>query len=59
MKTLLTLAWRNLWRKKRRTLITVSSVLFAVVIAVAFISYVKGLQEQMIESFVRYDTGYL
>ncbi len=59
MKTLFTLAWRNLWRKKRRTLITVSSVLFAVVIAVAFISYVKGLQEQMIESFVRYDTGYL
>jgi putative ABC transport system permease protein len=59
MKTLLTLAWRNLWRKKRRTLITVSSVLFAVVIAIAFISYVKGLQEQMIESFVRYDTGYL
>jgi len=59
MKTLLTLAWRNLWRKKRRTLITVSSVLFAVVIAVFFISYVKGLQEQMIESFVRYDTGYL
>jgi len=59
MKTLITLAWRNLWRKKRRTLITVSSVLFAVLIAVAFISYVKGLQEQMIESFVRYDTGYL
>ena len=59
MKLLFTLAWRNIWRNKRRTLITVSSVFFACLLAIVMISMAKGLQEQMIETSVRNSTGYL
>ncbi len=54
-----TLAWRNLWRNKRRTLITVSSVLFAYVLATALLSFAKGFQQQLTETMVRQETGYL
>ncbi len=56
---LLILAWRNLWRNSRRTLITVSSVLFAFMLATALISFARGFQQQMIETMVRQETGYL
>ncbi len=59
MKLILTLAWRNLWRNKRRTLITISSVLFAVILAVFFISMEKGSYERMIDTMVKYSTGYI
>ncbi len=59
MKILLTLAWRNLWRNKRRTLITISSVLFAVLLAIVFFAMEKGSYERMIESMVTYSTGYI
>ncbi len=59
MKILLILAWRNLWRKKRRTFITISSVLFATVLAITLMSMLSGMQEQMVSSIVRNTTGYL
>lgn len=59
MKMLITLAWRNLWRNKKRTLITISSVLFAVMLAIVFISFEQGSYERMIDSMVKYNTGYI
>ena len=59
MKLLLILAWRNLWRKKRRTFISVSSVLFAVVLAIAMMSLIEGTREAMIETVVTNATGHL
>lgn len=59
MKTLLILAWRNLWRKKRRTFITVSSVMFAVILTIFLMSIVAGMKEQMVDSIVNYTTGHL
>ncbi len=56
---LFTLAWRNLWRNKRRTMITVSSVLFAYVLATALLSFAEGFQRQLTETMVRQETGYL
>ncbi len=56
---LLILAWRNLWRNKRRTLITVSSVLFAVLLASGLLSFAGGFQQQLRESMIRQETGYL
>lgn len=59
MKTLVTLAWRNLWRKKRRTFITVSSVLFAVILAIFFMSMIGGMKQQMVDSIISNTTGHL
>ena len=59
MKLLIIVAWRNLWRKKRRTLITVSSVLFAVVLAISLMSLIEGTREAMIETIVTNSSGHL
>ncbi len=55
---LIKLAWRNLWRNKRRTWITISSVLFAVLLALFLESMDRGSQEVMVQNVVRFSTGY-
>ncbi|MDA3944969.1 MAG: FtsX-like permease family protein [Bacteroidetes bacterium] len=59
MKMLFILAWLNLWRNKRRTLITASSVFFAVILALVAESMTKGSHEAMISNMVKLSTGYL
>lgn len=56
---LLKLAYRNLWRNKRRTYITIASVLFAVFFAVILRSMQIGVYELMIENVVGYYSGYV
>lgn len=59
MKLITTLAWRNLWRNRKRTLITMSSVMFAVLLAIVMTSSQKGAYERMIEGMVKYSVGYI
>lgn len=59
MKTYLKLAWRNLWRNKRRTLITVASISFGVFFAAFMSSLQKGSFENMVENMVRFYSGYI
>lgn len=59
MGTYLRLAWRNLWRNKKRTVIAASSVFFAVLLALAMRSMQKGSYDFMIDSSVRISTGYV
>jgi ABC-type lipoprotein release transport system permease subunit len=59
MKSNLRLAWRNLWRNKRRTLITVASIFFGVLLATLTSSMQEGSYSSMINNIVKFYSGYI
>ena len=56
---LLKLAWRNIWRNKRRTIITIVSIVFAVILSSTMRSLQLGSYDRMIDNSVRFYTGYI
>ena len=59
MMTYLKLAWRNLWRNKKRTFIAAASVFFAVILALLMRSMQTGYYDYSIDASVRMYTGYI
>lgn len=55
----LKLAWRNIWRNKRRTLITMASVVMAVLLSSVMSSMQQGQYDQMIDNTVGSFSGHL
>lgn len=56
---ILSLIWRNLWRNKRRTFITMASVTFAVMLAVTMKSLQKGVFDHLVKNVVNFYSGYM
>jgi putative ABC transport system permease protein len=59
MMIFLKMAWRNVWRNRRRTILTTAAIAFAVAISVFTRGLQMGTYEQMINNVIRINTGYL
>jgi putative ABC transport system permease protein len=53
------MAWRNIWRNPRRSILTISAIAFASVLLVFMLSWQFGSYDTMINSAVRIHTGHL
>jgi len=53
------MAWRNVWRNPRRTLLTVLAIGFAAVLLVFMLSFQLGTYETMINASLRIQTGHM
>jgi len=58
MKNLI-LAWRNLWRKPWRTIITSGSIFFGVIFTALMTSMQYGSYDSMIDNVVKFYSGYM
>lgn len=59
MKLLIKLAWRNIWRNKRRSILTIIAISFATLAAIAMRGLQLGTYEENIKNAVEQFTGYI
>ena len=53
------LAWRSLWRYRRRTLLTVSAIVVGTALALFIITMADGMYKKLVDEAVRMGAGYV
>ncbi|MDP4261293.1 MAG: ABC transporter permease [Bacteroidota bacterium] len=56
---LIRLAWKNIWRNKSRSLITMAAIFFAVILSVVTSSLQDGVFDNLIKNMVSFYSGYM
>lgn len=56
---LVKLAWKNMWRNRNRTLITMAAIFFAVILSVMASSLQDGIFNNLVKNVVSFYTGYV
>ncbi len=59
MSKIFLLAWRNLWRNRKRTFITLASIVFAVIIATFMRGIQLGSYEKMLNDAIQNTSGHI
>jgi ABC-type lipoprotein release transport system permease subunit len=55
---LIKMAWKNMWRNRSRTIITMSAIFFAVILSVIASSLKDGIFDNLVKNVVSFYTGY-
>lgn len=56
---LIKLSWKNIWRNRSRSLITIAAIFFAVILSVTASSLQQGIFENLVKNIVSFYTGYI
>ncbi len=59
MRLIMTIAWRNLWRSKRRTVLTLMTILVGCAMIILINGFGKGGHDKMIDDAVGLSTGHI
>ncbi len=56
---LIKMAWKNMWRNRHRTIITMSAIFFAVILSVITSSLKTGVFDNLVKNVVSFYSGYI
>jgi ABC-type lipoprotein release transport system permease subunit len=59
MKTFIIIAWRNIWRQKRRSLVVIASIGIGVLAMIISIALMNGFNTQMVENTINTSLGHV